>query len=227
MKLLIVGVIVIGVIGISVVLLIGTSVDTGTGQKYQYKFWPATIQISLNTHNRVFFSHSNDYGQTFSEPRDMTSVLNAHEPKMIVMDDDVILVWRDEIEDEPTLSFAKSTDFGETFEIKRLFYGGRADIVHYGETLYLTYADTSLLKIWYSKSNDRGETFSEPKLIFEVDWKLSPYEGRPTPTLAVDADNVMITWGMKNKDKQYAIWNAIDYGKDDSFDVKEFLENRD
>ena len=77
----------------------------------------------------------------------------------------------------------------------------------------------------FSKSNDRGETFSEPELIFEVDWELSPYEDRPTPTLEVDADNVMIIWRMQNQDDQYAIWKAIDYGKDDSFDVTSFIEN--
>lgn len=219
--------VVIGVISISALWLIVNSVDIGIGKKHQYKFWLQEVRLEGDVLvNRVFFSHSNDYGKTFSAPRDMSMTeWYAHEPKMIVMFDDVILVWRDEVEDLPTLSFAKSIDFGETFEKKRLFYGARPDIVHYGETLYLTYVDLSLQKVLFSKSNDRGEIFSEPKLIFEVDWELSPYDDRPIPTIEVDADKVMITWRMQNEDDQYAIWKAIDYGKDDSFEVTSFIEN--
>jgi hypothetical protein len=212
---------------VAAVLIIGTSTEMQFGQKHQYKFWQQDLEFEDNRwFSRVLFSYSHDYGNSFSHPQDLSMTeQNAHEPKMIVMFDDVILVWRDEIEDLPTLSFAKSTDFGETFEKKRLFDGARPDIVHFGETLYLTYAGLDLRQIWYSKSNDGGETFSEPKLIFEVDWELSPYEDRPTPTLEVDADNVMITWRIQNEDDQYAIWKAVDYGKDDSFDITNVIEN--
>ena len=212
-----------------VVLIIGINTEMHFGQKYQYKFWPEQIRLEGDVQvQRVFFSHSNDYGKTFSEPRDMSMThFYAHEPKMIVMHDDVILVWRDEVEsdDIPTLSFAKSTDFGETFEKKRLFFGARPDIAYYDETLYLTFVGLELQEIWYSESNDRGETFSEPKLIFEVDWELSPYEDRPMPTLEVDADKVSITWRMQNEDDQFTVWTAIDTGKDGSFEVTSFIDN--
>jgi hypothetical protein len=228
-SLLIIGAIIIVIASISALLLIVNSVDIGIGQKYQYKFWPQQVRLEGDVLvERVFFSHSNDYGKTFSDPRDMSMThFYAHEPKMIVMHDDVILVWRDEVEsdDIPTLSFAKSTDFGETFEKKRLFFGARPDVVYYDETLYLTFVGLELQKIWYSESNDRGETFSEPKLIFEVDWELSPYEDRPIPTLEVDADKVRITWRMQNEDDQFTVWNAIDAGKDGSFEVTNFIDN--
>ncbi|MCE9653565.1 MAG: glycoside hydrolase [Nitrosarchaeum sp.] len=211
------------------ILIVGVSTQMQSGQKHQYKFWPQEIKLEGDVNvQRVFFSHSSDYGITFSEPRDMSMTnFYAHEPKMIVMHDDVVLVWRDEVEsdDIPTLSFAKSTDFGETFEKKRLFFGARPDIIYYDQTLYLTFAGLDLKHIWYSESQDGGETFSEPKLIFEVDWDLSPYEDRPTPTIEANADEIKITWRMQDKNNQNTIWNAVDKGKDGSFEITSFIDN--
>ncbi|TAK24502.1 MAG: exo-alpha-sialidase [Nitrosarchaeum sp.] len=224
--LIIIGIIVIGIVS---TWAITTFVDIGMDQKYQYRFWQKNIEFENDIYYlRVLFSRSDDYGKTFSEPIDMSMTnLNAHEPKIILMSKEVILVWRDEVYDIPTLSFAKSTDLGETFEKKRLFYGARPDIKHYGETLYLTYIDLeSRGEVWYSKSNDRGETFSEPKLIFKVDWQLDPYNEGAIPIIDVDADNVTITWKMYDKDWQYTVWKAVDYGKDGTFEVTSFPEIR-
>lgn len=204
------------VISIISILISENYANVGSSQKYQYKFWQKDMVFENNQHYlRVLFSRSDDYGKTFSEPIDMSMTdLNAHEPKMIIMHDDVILVWRDEIKNGSVLSLAKSTDFGKTFEKKELFSGARPDIKYYDKTLYLTYVDQDLLKILYSKSNDGGQTFSAPKMIFKIDWELSPYDERPLPVLDVDADKVTITWKLQNK-----AWSATDYNKDDSFDV--------
>ncbi len=192
-----------------------------SGDQHQYRFWEEQLEFENNVHyNRVLFSYSNDYGATFSEPKDMNMTSqHAHEPKMIVMNGDVILVWRDEVPlGTPNLSFAKSTDFGKTFDKKRLFVGARPDIKYFGDTLHLTFVGPGW-SVLYSKSSNSGETFSEPKLIFEIDWELNPYEPRPTPTLDVDADKVVITWSMNDRDGQETTWIAIDEGKDGSFDV--------
>ena len=191
------------------VLIIGTSTEIQLGQKNQYKFWVQEIKLEGdNLVTRVFFSHSNDYGQTFSEPRDMSMTEDyAHEPKMITMYDDVILVWRDEVEDDtiPNLSFAKSIDFGETFEKKRLDYGARPDIVHYDEILYLTWVDLENRRVLYSTSDDRGETFVEPTVIFAPQGEFSPYADKPTPKLAIDDGTVKISWSMLGEDYEHVI----------------------
>ena len=224
--LIIIGIIAIGIIS---AWAITTFVDLGMGQKYQYRFWQKNIEFENdNYYLRVLFSRSDDYGKTFSEPIDMgMTELNSHEPKIIIMNDDVILVWRDEVPmDTPTISFAKSTDFGKTFEKKRLLFGARPDIKYYDDTLYLPYLEERG-EVWYSKSNDRGETFSEPKLIFKVDWQLDPYNEGPTPIIDVDADKVTITWKMYDKDWQYTVWKAVDYGKDDTFEITSLPGIRD
>ncbi|MEM4253613.1 MAG: hypothetical protein QXE84_08830, partial [Candidatus Nitrosotenuis sp.] len=85
--------------------------------------------------------------------------------------------------------------------------------------------DVQVQRVFFSHSKDYGKTFSEPQLIFEVDWDLSPYEDRPTPILEVDADKVTITWKMRNESDQDSIWKAVDYGKDGNFEVTNYLEN--
>ena len=197
---------------------------------YQYKFWQENLEFENdNWLNRVLFSYSHDFGRTFSEPIDMSMTKqHAHEPKMIVMDDDVILVWRDEVEHDniENISFAKSTDFGETFEKKRIFHGARPDIKHHDDTLYLTWAGPDLRQIWYSDSNDRGETFSDPILLFEIDWELSPYEERPTPELKVYSDSVIVSWKMRNHEdggNTWILWKAIDQGKNKKFEISSII----
>ncbi|MGY5146590.1 MAG: sialidase family protein [Candidatus Nitrosopumilus sp. bin_7KS] len=197
--------------------------------KYQYKFWQEKLEFENNNHfYRVMFSYSHDFGRTFSDPVDMSMTeKHAHEPKMIVMNDDVILVWRDEvpISAENNISFAKSTDFGKTFEKKRVFSGGRPDIKYYDDVIYVAWAGSNLREIWYSDSNDGGETFSEPQLLFEIDWELNPYEEKPTPTLDVFSDSVVVSWKMRNHDDggpSWIVWKATDQGKDRNFEIVRF-----
>lgn len=200
------------------------------GPKYQYKFWQENLEFENGSHfTRVLYSRSDDYGKTFSEPVDMSMTKeNAHEPEMILMDGDVILVWRDEVPNDnvKNLSFAKSTDYGQTFEKKRIFNGARPSIVHYGDVLYLTWVGHDLKEIWYSDSYNRGETFSDPILLFEIDWDLSPYEERPTPEIRADDDSVTVSWKMRNMTSggsNWIVWNAVDQGKDRSFEVTSFI----
>jgi len=198
------------VVIIAAIALIANTLDIGIGQKHQYKFWVQEMKLEGDKLvTRVFFSHSNDYGKTFSEPRDMSMTEDyAHEPKMITMNDDVILVWRDEVPNGSSLSFAISTDFGETFEKKRLFQGARPDIVHYDDILYLTWADLENRRVLYSTSDDKGDTFSEHTVIFAPEGEFSPYADKPTPNLSIDDGNVKIRWSMLGEDYEHIIGDS-------------------
>lgn len=196
------------------------------GQKYQYKFWQQALEFENgNWLNRVLFSYSHDYGRAFSEPVDMSMTnLSAHEPKMIVMGYDVILVWRAEQPepgDDGNLFFARSTDHGETFDAKPVFFGGRPDIKYYDDGLYLVWLGGDFREIWYSDSFDRGKTFSEPVMLFEIDWELSPYEPKPFPELEVYSDRTVVSWKMQNNDgsSTWIVWDAVDQGKDGTFEI--------
>ena len=218
------------IVTITISLLIAANYsEENLEEKYQYKFWSGDPEPKdSRLYKGALFSYSHDYGETFSEPIDMSiTKLYAHEPKMIVMDTDVILVWRDEIASEsgshvlPGLTFAKSTDFGKNFEKKRIFWGGRPDIKHYDEVLYLTWAGKNFREIWYAYSGDRGETFSEPVLLFEIDWDLYPTEERPMPKIDVNKDSTIISWKMRNFDdkREWIAWEAIDEGKGGTFEI--------
>lgn len=225
---------IIGIIAVIVFISAVSSIDYfETGERHQYKFWQEELEFE-NGHwfTRVLFSYSDDYGKTFSEPVDMSMTQeNAHEPKMIVMNGDVILVWRaeqPEYADQENILFAKSTDFGKTFETKPLFFGARPDIKYYDDTIYLTWSGNDLKEIWYSFSNDVGETFSKPVMLFKIDWELSPYEPRPTPLLDVDKDSVTVSWKMKNHEDgghTWINWNSTDDGKNGIFEIVTFVTN--
>ena len=168
-----------------------------SGQKYQYKFGETTIKNEKNQQfDRVFFSYSHDYGKTFSEPQDISMSENTWtgETKMILMDDYVILVWREEIIPAHTLAFATSDDHGKNLEKKYLWIGSRPDIVHYNDVLYLTWVDLETRQVLYTTSDNRGETFGEHHVIFAPTNKFSPYALKPEPKFVIEDDAVKITW---------------------------------
>ena len=207
--LLILVVVIIAVITIVIIsfLQIVPNLDTNSHEKYQYKFWKEEVK-RVNTHSlqRVFFSYSHDYGQTFSEPKDISMTESfAYYPKMIVFDDDVILVWSDTVPGNLLLSFAISHDFGKTFEKKRLFEGGFPDIVHKNNMLYLTWVEFKPFKIFYTKSFDRGETFEEPTLISSPEYKNDPTLDSPRPKFSQDAGVFKIKWNFILEDYEYVI----------------------
>ena len=226
-KAAIAGGIALAVVVVVIAVLYPAGDNPVSDQKYQYKFWQQQLEFEDNKwFNRVLFSYSHNYGTTFSKPVDMSMTdLNAHEPKMIIMDGDVILVWRAEqprLSDDKNLFFAKSTDHGENFATKSIFFGAYPDIKYYDDRLYLTWTGNSLAEIWYSDSFDRGKTFSEPILLFEIDWELSPYDPKPIPELEVYADRVTVSWKMRNHDdgnSDWIVWNAVDHGKDRTFEI--------
>ncbi len=189
--------IIIGIIAISIGVSGFLISDVGFGEKYQYKFGETTIKNEIDQQfDRVFFSYSHDYGTTFSESQDISMSKNTWtgEPKMILMDDDVILVWREEISPLHTLSFAKSNDHGETLEKKYLWHGSRPDIIHYNDVLYLTWVDLETRQVFYTTSNNRGQTFGEHQVIFNPANEFSPYAQKPHPKFVQEDDTLKIIW---------------------------------
>ncbi|MDH3277149.1 MAG: glycoside hydrolase [Nitrosopumilus sp.] len=197
------------IIGIGVVFLFQTvpDLEENSEEKYQYKFWREEVPMeNRSLIHRVFFSYSHDYGETFSEPKDVSMTEDSSaEPKMMVMGDDVILVWRDEVPLNSLLSFAISHDFGKTFEKKRLFEGSFPDIVHKNDILYLTWVEFKPFKVFYTKSLDRGETFEEPILIFSPEYEYDPTLNSPKPKFLQDAEILKIKWDFISKDYEFII----------------------
>lgn len=189
--------IIIGIIAVSIGVSGFLISDVKVGEKYQYKFGETTIKNENDQQfDRIFFSYSHDYGATFSESQDISMSKDTWtgEPKMILMDDDVILVWREEIPPLHTLSFAKSNDHGETLEKKYLWYGSRPDIIYYDDVLYLTWVDLETRQVFYTTSNNRGQTFGEHQVIFEPDNEFSPYAQKPHPKFVQEDDTLKIIW---------------------------------
>ena len=175
-----------------------------TESQYKYKFWEEHIV----DYNRIFFSYSKDYGQTFSNPIELSMYeINAMEPTMIVANDNVILSWRDEIKEDKYLALAISKDHGLTFEKKYVAHGARPDLFFKNGILYLTWVNLDNRQVLYSKSENLGETFSEPFVVFTPEGQLSPYTLAPTPTFSSNNEDIFINWKFTGKDYQYVIEN--------------------
>jgi len=167
------------------------------GHKYQYTFGEITIKNEKDQQfDRVFFSYSHNFGKTFSELQDISMSENTWtgETKMILMDDYVILVWREEIVPTHTLAFAISDDYGKNLEKKYLWSGSRPDIIHYNDVLYLTWVDLETRQVLYTTSDNRGETFGEHHVIFAPTNEFSPYALKPEPKFVLDESVVKIVW---------------------------------
>ena len=204
-------VVVIAIIGIGLVSFMQTvpDLEKNSEEKYRYKFWEDSavmLEDRSSPVHRVFFSYSHDYGETFSKPQDVSMTEGgAAEPKMIVFDNDVILVWRDELPGSSIMSFAISHDFGETFEKKRLFKGSFPDIVHKNDILYLTWTEFNPFKVFYSKSFDRGKTFEASTLIFSPEYDWDPTLTPPIPKFSQDSGILKIKWNFILEDFEYVI----------------------
>ena len=179
------------------------------GPKYQYTFGETTIKNEKDQQfDRVFFSYSHNFGKTFSELQDISMSENTWtgESKMILMDDSVILVWREEIIPTHMLAFATSDDHGKNLEKKYLWHGSRPDIVHYDDVLYLTWVDLETRQVLYTTSDDKGKTFADHKVIFAPTNEFSPYALKPEPKLVIEDEVVKIIWDSsvsKNSDPQH------------------------
>ncbi|MFQ5440147.1 MAG: hypothetical protein ACE5DL_01650 [Nitrosopumilaceae archaeon] len=204
---------------VAVILIIGISSEIQFDQKYQYRFGETTIVNEKDQQfDRVFFSYSHDFGTTFSESQDVSMSENTWtgEPKMILMNEDVILVWREEIFPLHTLSFAISDNFGKTLEKKYLWFGSRPDIIHYDNVLYLTWVDLETRQVLYTTTDNKGETFAEHKAIFAPKGEFSPYASKPTPKFVIDDGTVKISWESQNEDYEFIIGKDQPVSKSES-----------
>jgi hypothetical protein len=152
----------------------------------------------------LFFAKSTDGGQTFSEPKQITTKQGSSGFPSIATDGTNLYItwmfrfpdsysgsWSD---DNSEIHFSKSTDGGKTFiaplkiSADNSFSSG-SEIAINGKNIFITWFNhlKSPEEIFYSKSIDGGETFSTPK-------KISNNEGVHNSFIVTDGTNILVTW---------------------------------
>ncbi|MCV0367576.1 MAG: glycoside hydrolase [Nitrosopumilus sp.] len=151
----------------------------------------------------LFFSKSNDGGNTFSKPKEIIDLPGSSiVPKIVSDGTNLFLTWtyRFQGDQHSEIYFSKSTDGGKTFSKpfsisdERLFSTGSRIAID-GKNIFIVWNSIISEKnyhtnrdIFLTKSTDGGETFSKPK-------NLTNNEGSSSgPNIETDGKSIFVAW---------------------------------
>ena len=188
-----------------------------------YIVWQESVGISGTSNYDIFFKKSNDNGETFSSPINLSNNTGFSEhPQIASVGDIIYIVWVDDSSGEREIMFCKSSDSGKTFSNSTIVSQNSMGPYHVelaaeGQSVYIVWNsfDKEMRNIiLLSKSDDAGKTFAELREIGIADMETFP-------KIAADADEYFVTWdkqndkdteilfikGQKNNDKIHNVTN--------------------
>ena len=161
-----------------------------------YVVWRDETPISGNTD--IFFSFSHDGGQTFSEPDNLSNNIgNSFLSEISTEGNNVYVVWTDEAPDNNDIFFARSIDGGQTFSepdniSENTGNSFNPQISTEGNNVYAVWDDDTetpgIQDIYFARSIDGGQTFSEPDNISENTGMSIK------PQISTEGNNVYVVW---------------------------------
>jgi hypothetical protein len=162
-----------------------------------YVVW--ATHIESDGHEDIFFTASNDNGQTFDTPENISE--NPEQsglPQISSEGNNVYVVWQDENEEgDVFIFFAVSNDNGENFSTppdnlsENIRISERPQISSEGDNVHVVWQGLlpGNLEIFFAVSNDNGQTFSTPPD------NLSENDGTSAgPQISTEGDNVYVVW---------------------------------
>ena len=169
---------------------------------------------------RVQFIRSEDLGATFSDSKLLSgSSTAAFEPEITVDPDDAINVaWADEDSGAGVIMFSRSTDGGATFsEPVAVSKGtGSATQVHIASDsagrlhiVYMQQLGEEEIQVFYARSADHGQTFSEPVNISN---KSEALVNKPLVTTFEDSTVYVAFQNEVRRDMQVYLMKSEDAG---------------
>ena len=164
-----------------------------------YVVWQESVGNYASKNYDIFFMKSNDGGDTFGDPVNLSNNPGFSEhPQIASVGDNIYIAWVDDSSGERKVMFSKSPDSGKTFsEIivvdQNTIGPHHAELAAKGKNVYIVWNgfDTEINnKVLFSKSDDEGETFGELREIGKAD-------AETYPKIAANADGYYITWDKK------------------------------
>jgi hypothetical protein len=171
-----------------------------------YVVWQESVGNYASKNYDIFFMKSNDEGDTFGDPVNLSNNPGFSEhPQIAAVGDNIYIAWVDDSSGERKIMFCKSPDSGMTFSenivvAQNTIGPHHAELAAKGKNVYIIWNgfDTEINnKVLFSKSDDEGETFRELREIGKAD-------AETYPKIAANADGYYITWD-KKKDKDTEI----------------------
>jgi hypothetical protein len=161
-----------------------------------YVVWPDTGDLFSSLD--VFFAVSNDNGQTFSTPINLSNTTgNSGDAQISSEGNNVYVTWQDDTSflGSSVIGFAVSNDNGQTFSSPIILStttesSGDPQITSEGNNVYVTWEDTShgIAEIFFAFSTDNGQTFSTPDNLSENTG------GSGNPQISSEGNNVYVVW---------------------------------
>ena len=173
--------------------------DVGNGNpeltsigNHVYVVW---IEETLDN-DEIFFVYSDDNGQSFSQPDNLSN--NDGESNLVKItanEDNVYVVWEDDTHGNKEIFFVYSDDNGQSFSQPDNLSNSDdesslPEIDTYGENVYVVWIEETLgnNEIFFVYSDDNGQSFSQPD-------NLSNNDGfSQNPQIVVQEDSVYLVW---------------------------------
>lgn len=172
-------------------------------QETVYVVWEHEFITEKDFHfGQIYFTKSDDFGNSFGQQKLLSTFDKpSQEPELEAFGDDVFIAWQQDadLQEGKNIWFATSTDRGDYFDRKAKLSGAHIDVESSNGILHLTWVSVEDNdQVWYAYSEDLGQTLLS-RVIFDADWKLSPYAERPIPKLTID-ENIAINFEMNNEE---------------------------
>ena len=165
-----------------------------------YIVWQESVGNYGTRNYDIFFKKSNDSGETFGSPINLSNNTGFSEhPQIASVGNIIYTVWVDDSSGEREIMFCKSSDSGKTFSNSAIVSQNSIGPYHVelaaeGQSVYIVWNsfDKEMRNIiLLSKSDDAGKTFSELREIGIGDMETFP-------KIAADADEYFVTWDKEN-----------------------------
>jgi hypothetical protein len=170
-----------------------------------YIAWQESVGGYGTSNYDIFFKKSNDSGDTFGSPINLSNNTGFSEhPQIASVGNNIYIVWVDDSSGEREIMFCKSSDSGKTFSNSTIVSQNsmgpnHVELAAEGQSVYIVWNsfDKEMRNIiLLSKSDDAGKTFAELREIGIGDMETFP-------KIAADADEYFVTWDkMNDKDTE-------------------------
>lgn len=190
-----------------------------------YIVWQESVGSYGTTNYDIFFKKSNDNGNNFDSPINLSDNAGFSEhPQITSVGNHIYVVWVDDSSGEREIMFSKSSDSGKTFSNSTVVSRNSISPYHVelaaeGRNVYIVWNSFGMEMrnmILLSKSNDLGKTFGELTEIGVGDMETYP-------KIAANADEYFITWDRRDNKgteillikghKDFKIHNVTQLGK--------------
>jgi hypothetical protein len=165
-----------------------------------YIVWQESVGSYGTTNYDIFFKKSNDNGNNFDSPINLSDNAGFSEhPQITSVGNHIYVVWVDDSSGEREIMFSKSSDSGKTFSNSTVVSRNSISPYHVelaaeGQNVYIVWNSFGMEMrniILLSKSNDLGKTFGELTEIGVGDMETYP-------KIAASADEYFITWDRRD-----------------------------